>query len=123
MIAGNPAASLCAAQPAVADRLLDRRESLDTTDLQRPGQRRNRTHGGDSHEPLHTFPKQPIVLQRTHQYTLGSLQANHCLVAAAQQRAQSFVNIRIRRQRVAGIDPAAWILPLPSFKLSLMTRL
>ena len=46
---------LRSAQPALANRFLHRRKSLHIPHFQRPGQRRDRPHGRNGHQPLDTF--------------------------------------------------------------------
>src|SRR5260370_16919803 len=63
---------LCPAQPAVADGFLDRGKTLHLPDFQRPGQCRDRPHGGHGRQLLHTIDPQRISLPPRPPCTLPS---------------------------------------------------
>jgi hypothetical protein len=54
---------LASTQSAITDGLLEGGKAAHLTDFQRPGQCRDRTHGGNSHEVFHPFRQERITLQ------------------------------------------------------------
>ena len=58
---------LVSAEPAVADRLLDRAEARCVAHFQGPGQRRDRSHSGDRSQSLEPLDQHRILLERFQQ--------------------------------------------------------
>src|SRR6266700_4632581 len=59
-------AFLVSTESAITDSFLDRLKSSVVSDLQCPGQRGDRTHAGNSSQPLQSLRQQRVPLQRTH---------------------------------------------------------